>query len=79
MCPSVILHVLQAVAFELCQSGLLDGTTGCQLKNDYAVCKGSHRRSFLFLYLDSLRVHCPAVYKRSPELQNGFGSISVVV
>jgi hypothetical protein len=37
MYPSVILRVLQAVAFELCQTGLLDGTTGCQLKNNYAV------------------------------------------
>jgi hypothetical protein len=61
MCPSIILRVMEEVAFELRQIRLLDGTTMCQLENDYAVAEGSHQRSFFFLYLDSPGVHGPIV------------------
>jgi hypothetical protein len=48
MCLSAIFHVLQAVAFELCQTRLLDGMIGSQLKNDYAVMQGESSSKLLF-------------------------------
>jgi hypothetical protein len=40
MWPPSILRVFRQVAFELRQAGFLDGTTACQLKNDYGVVPG---------------------------------------
>jgi hypothetical protein len=48
MCPFIILRVVEAIAFELCQIPLLDGTTMCQLENDYVVVEGESLTKLLF-------------------------------
>jgi hypothetical protein len=51
----------------------------CQLENDYVVVEGESSTKLLFLYLDSPGVYGLALYKRYLQLQNDFGSLSIVV
>jgi hypothetical protein len=51
MCPSIILHVVEAVAFELRQIQLLDGRIVCQLENDYVVVEGESSTKLLLFFI----------------------------
>jgi hypothetical protein len=60
MWPPSILRVFRRVAFELRQAGFLDGTTACQLKNDYGVVPGGSSWKLCFFLFRHARSTLPA-------------------